>query len=103
MILLGQHVGCAARVINNAMRLEQGRNHDNALRSGIDYLLKIVDVDSADTENRDPHIAMNSPDVAQPDWWIIRFRWRGEDGAKPDVISAFALCRARHLADSYDG
>ena len=56
MILLGQHVGGAARVINNAMRLEQGRNHDNALRPGIDHLLKIVDVDSPYAEDRDADI-----------------------------------------------
>jgi hypothetical protein len=36
---LGQHVGGAARVINNAVRLEQGRNHHNALCSGVDHAL----------------------------------------------------------------
>src|SRR6266508_74665 len=73
------------------MRLEQGRNHDDALRSGIDHLLQIIDVDSADTENRDAHIEMNLPDVAQSDWCVIRFRWCSEDRTESDVISAFAL------------
>jgi hypothetical protein len=64
VILLGKHIGGAARVINNAVRLEQGRNHDNALRPGIDHLLKIVDVDSAYAEDWDARIQMNSPDIA---------------------------------------
>ena len=64
MTLLGKHIGGAARVINKAACLEQGRNHDNALRPGIDHLLKIVDVDSAYKEYWDAHMQMNSPDVA---------------------------------------
>src|SRR5882757_2811379 len=88
---LCQHIGGAARVINNAMRLEHGRNHHNALRPGIDHLLKIVDVDSAYAEDRGAHILMNSPDIAQSDWFVIRFGWRGEDRTKSDVISALAL------------
>src|SRR5947209_13498813 len=47
-----QHVGGAARVINDAVRLEQRRNHHNAPCPGVDHALKIVDVDSADAENR---------------------------------------------------
>ena len=71
------------------MRLEQGRNHDNALRPGINHLLKIIDVDSPDAENRDANIEMDVPDVAQPDWLVIRFCWRGEDRTESDVIRAF--------------
>jgi hypothetical protein len=38
---------------------------------------------------------MNLPDVAQPDWRVIRFCWRGEDRTKSDVIGAFVLRRMR--------
>src|SRR4026209_1085656 len=85
-----QHIRGAARVINNAVCLEQGRNHDNALRTRVDHLLKIVDVNSADTKDRDTDVEMNLPDVAQPDWLVIWFCWRGEDRTKSDVIGAFA-------------
>src|SRR6266550_1867151 len=92
---LRQHVGSAARVINNAVRFEQGGNHGNALRTRVDHLLKIVDVNSADTKDRDIDVEMNLPDVAQPDWLVIWFCWRGEDRTKSDVIGAFAQRRVR--------
>src|SRR5437762_11174038 len=49
---LRQHVGRTARVINNTVRLEQGGNHHNALCSGVDNALQIIDIDSANAEDR---------------------------------------------------
>src|SRR6266480_3115946 len=92
---LREHVSGAARVINNAVRLEQSGNHDNTLCPGVDNCLQIIDVDSANAENRDVHIEMGLFDFAQTNWFVIRFRRRVEDWAKADVISAFGSRRAR--------
>src|SRR5205823_5169454 len=92
-VLIRQHIGSAARVINNAVRLKQGGNHNNTLRSGFDHPLKIVDVDSANTEDRYAHIEVGVSDAVQADRLVIRFCWRGEDRTKSDVISALSLRR----------
>ena len=78
-----EHIGGAARVINDAVRFEQGRNHDDALCAGVDHTLKIVDVDSADAENREIHFLMNSFDIFQTDRFVIGFVGVAKTGPKP--------------------
>src|SRR5207249_9394925 len=52
-------------------------------------------VDPPNTKNRDGDVEMNLPDIAQSNWLVIRFCWRGEDRTKSDVIGAFAQRRVR--------
>src|SRR6266700_2407685 len=94
---LRQHIGGAARVINDAVRFEQGRNHDHALGASINNALKIVDVDSADAEDRETDFRMNSLDIGKPNGRVVGFCGRGKDWPEPDVIGAFALRRYRLL------
>ena len=61
------------------MGFEQGGNHNDAICAGVDDLLEIVDVDSADAENRNANIEMHLFDVAETDWLVIGFGWRSED------------------------
>src|ERR1051326_1938980 len=88
---LCKHIGGAPRVIDNAVRLEQRRNHDHSLCSGINHSLQIVDVDSTDAEDGQTYLCMDAPDLRKPDRRIVRFCRRGEDRAEPDIVRAFAL------------
>src|SRR5437667_5742743 len=97
-----QHVGGAARVINNAVRLQQSRNHHNALCTRVDHTLQIVDVDPANAEDRGPDFCVDPPDVCEADRRIVRFCGRGEDWAESDVVRAFAL-RCQRLLQAVRG
>src|SRR5438477_4230886 len=97
-----QHVGGAPGVINNAVRLEQCRNHHNALCPGVDYALQIADVDSADAENRQTHVRVNPFDICKADGRVVRFCGRGEDRAEADIVRAFML-RCERLVEAVRG
>ena len=59
--------------------------------AGIDDLLQIIDVDSADAEDRQIHFRVNSLDIGKADRRVVGFGRCGEDWAEADVICAFAL------------
>jgi hypothetical protein len=88
---LGKHVGGAAGVINDAVGFEQGGNHHYPFCSGVDDALEIVDINSADAENRQANIDMCLLDLAQTNRLVIGFGWGGENRAEADVIGAVAL------------
>src|ERR1700704_1685993 len=88
---LREHVRDAARVVNDVVRSKQSGNHHDPLCPGIDNLLQIVDVDSADAENWQTHFRVNTLDIGKTDWPVVGLRRRGEDRAEADVICAFAL------------
>ena len=65
------------------MCLQQSGNHHNALRTGIDHTLQIVNVDSADAENRQAHLRMDAPDVCKTDRHVIGFLGVAKIGPNP--------------------
>src|SRR5207237_9232815 len=96
---LCKHIRGAAGVINNAVRLEQRRNHHDTLCAGVDHALQIVDVNSADAEDRHTYFCVDPPDACKTDRHVIRFCRSREDRAESDIICAFAL-RGLRLLDA---
>src|SRR5216117_4026999 len=94
---LRQHVGSAARVINDAVRFEQGGHHHHSHCASVDDTLQVVDVESADAEDRETDFCMNSLNIGKPNRRVVGFCGRSEDWPEPDVIGPFALSRHRLL------
>ena len=60
------------------------------MSASVDDLLKIVDVDSADAEDRQIDFGVNLFDVGNADGLVVRFGWSGKNRSESDVIGAFA-------------
>src|SRR5437016_14240036 len=94
---LCKHIRGAAGVINNAVRLEQRRNHHDTLCAGVDHALQIVDVNSADAEARHTYFCVDPRYACKTDRHVIWFRRSGQDRAESDMIYALALPALRLL------
>src|SRR5438046_8979169 len=88
-----------AGVFGDVGRLEQAGDYRNPARACSDDLPKIVGLNSANTKDRENHIAMDALNLLQSNRLIIGFGRRRENRAEPNVISASAS-RGHGLMDA---
>src|SRR6266478_2198802 len=87
----GKHSLASASVFDDIRRFEQAGDNCNTTGAGRDDLLEGVDLNSADTKDRENYIAMDTLNLLQSDRLVIGFGRRRENRAEPKVIVAFAL------------
>src|SRR5229473_282023 len=84
-----------ARIFSDVRRFEQAGYDSDAARAGGDHLLKIIDLDTADAENRQTDFYMDLLNIRKTDGHVVRFCGRRENRTEADIVGAFALRCAR--------
>ena len=81
----------------NIRRAEQVGDNTDPPGTSEKHFVEVLQLNSADAENRQTYFRMSPPDVRKADRRIVRFRGRWEYRAESNVVRTFALRCARLL------